>query len=83
MGGVSWTIESSPVAFGEAAGLTFDLKGLRDKVGLDRGEGEDLGGVILRSELGSLGVKERLLGSFALANDSSEDPSLLKALASP
>ena len=61
MGGVSWTIESSPVAFGEAAGLTFDLKGLRDKVGLDRGEGEDLGGVILRSELGSLGVEERLL----------------------
>ena len=79
MGGVSWTMESSPVALGEE----FDLTGLRDNVDLDRGEGEDLGGVILRSELGSLGVEERLLGSSALANDSSEDPSLLKAFASP
>ena len=75
-------MESLPVALGEAAGLTFDLRGLRDNVGLDRGEGEDLGGVILRSELGSLGVEERLLGSSALANDSSEDPSLLEAFAS-
>ena len=83
MGGVSWTIESSPVAFGEAAGLTFDLKGLRDNVSLERGEGEDLGGVMLRSKLCSLGVEERLLVSSALANDSSEDPSLLKAFASP
>ena len=77
MGGVSWTMESSPVALGEE----FDLTGLRDNVDLGRGEG-DLGGVILRSELGSLGVEERLLGSSALANDSSEDPSLLKAFAS-
>ena len=83
MGGVSWMMESSPVALGEAAGLTFDLIGLRDNVGLDRGEGEDLGGVILRRELCSLGVEERLLGSSALANDSSEDPSLRKVFASP
>jgi len=75
-------LESLPVALGEAAGLTFDMTGLRDNVGLDSGEGEDLGGVILRSELGSLGVEERLLGSSALANDSSEDPSLLEAFAS-
>ena len=75
-------MESLPVAFGEAAGLTFDLTGLGDNIGWDR-EGEDLGGVILRSEFGSLGVEERLLGSSALANDSSEDPSLLKAFASP
>ena len=76
-------MESSPVALGGAAGLTFDLTGLRDNVGLNRGEGGDFGGVMLRSEFGSLGVEERLLGSSALANDSSEDPSLFKAFASP
>ena len=89
LGGVIWRIKSSPIPPGDEAQVSskaaedFDAE-------VDFGDGDDLGGVmvgggvrmicLLKVSKFPLEEAGRLLGSSALANDSSDDPSLLDNL---
>ena len=87
LGGVIWMMESSPAPPGDEAQVSSKTAEDFD-ADVDFGDGDDLGGVMvgggvkiicLLEELSKFPLEElgRLFGSSALANDSSDDPSLL------
>ena len=86
LGGVIWMMELSPAPPGDEAQVSSKTAEDFD-ADVDFGDGDDLGGVIVGGgvriicllEVSKFSLEEvgRLLGSSALANDSSDDPSLL------
>ena len=73
LGGVIWMMESSPAPPGDEAQVSSKTAEDFD-ADVDFGDGDDLGGVMVG---GGVRIIGRLFGSSALANDSSDDPSLL------